>query len=140
MHDSSRTSDRIRPSLKPSVFRTPSSLVRSRIDCAIVLPATKQDDEHDDGGDRDHDRPMSPICLAKSATNAFSVAVLVSAGEFANIASIALGELVRRRGSATLDHVPADLVAEAGRGAHRLVQVVVVEEELRLVDAAAGES
>ncbi len=34
--------------------------------------------------------PMSPICLAKSDTNAFSVAVFVSADEFANIVSIRL--------------------------------------------------
>ena len=32
--------------------------------------------------------PMSPICFAQSATNAFSVLVLVSDGELANIASI----------------------------------------------------
>ena len=34
--------------------------------------------------------PMSPICLAKPGTNAFSVAVFVSFGEFANIASSCL--------------------------------------------------
>ena len=41
---------------------------------------------------------MLPICLAKPATNAFSLSVLVSVGELANIVSIFFaiaGELIR---------------------------------------------
>ena len=41
--------------------------------------------------------PMSPICLAQPATNAFSVVVLVSAGELANIASNFARDLRRLR-------------------------------------------
>ena len=41
-HDSTSTSVRIKPSLNPSVFSTASSLVRSRIDCAMALPATNR--------------------------------------------------------------------------------------------------
>ena len=45
--------------------------------------------------------PMSPIWPAKSETNAFSVAVLVSAGEFAKSASIPLARRSGARGSFT---------------------------------------
>ena len=45
---------------------------------------------------------MSPTCFAKSATNAFSVAVLVSAGELAKSASIRFATSSDSAGFATL--------------------------------------
>ena len=78
-------------------------------------------------------RLMLPICFAKPATKAFSVSVLVSAGEFANIASIFFAIAGDCVGFVDFDHVPADLVADMPTFAQHLVQVVVVEEQLRLV-------
>ena len=90
VQDSSSTSERIRPSPKPSVFNTPSSLMRSRTDCAMALPATKRMKNMTTPVIAIMMLPMSPTCLAQSEMNAFSVAVLVSVGELANIASIFL--------------------------------------------------
>ena len=134
--DSSSTSARIRPSLKPSVFSTPSSFVRSRIDCAMALPATNRMKNMTMAAIAIMMAPMSPICLAKSDTNAFSVAVLVSAGEFANIPSMRLRELIGRRRVGDPEDVPADLTVEVARscGTSRS-RYVPVEEELRLVGA-----
>ncbi len=78
----------MRPSPNPSVFRTASSPVRSRIACAIVLPATRRIVNIAIATIHIMIWPMSPTCFAQSATKAFSVLVLVSDGEFANIASI----------------------------------------------------
>src|SRR6476469_650159 len=86
--DSSRTRLRMRPSPNPSVFNTASSLVRSRIACAIVLPATSRIVNIAIATIHIMILPMSPIWLAQSETNAFSVLVFVSDGELANIASI----------------------------------------------------
>ena len=79
--------------------------------------------------------PMSPICLAKPSTKPFSVVVLVSAAELANISSnfAPIAWAWRRVGD--LDHVPAD---QAVALPPVLVEVVVAEEELRLVDALAA--
>src|SRR5262249_9505729 len=86
--DSSSTLPRMRPSPKPSVFSTASSFVRSRMACAMVLPATSRMVNIAIATIHIMILPMSPICLAQSETNCFSVAVLVSDGELANIASI----------------------------------------------------
>ena len=47
-------------------------------------------------------RLMLPICFAKPATNAFSLSVFVSVGEFANIASIVFAIAGDCSGSLTL--------------------------------------
>ena len=83
--------------MKPSVFSTPSSLVRSRIDCAMVLPATNRMKPITTAVIAIMIAPMSPTCFAKSAANAFSVAVFVSALEFSNMRVDPLRELIGRR-------------------------------------------
>ena len=85
--DSASTSVRIAPPENPSVFSTASSLVRSRTDCAIVLAATSPNMNSTVDEIAIMMLPMSPICLANPSTNPFSVVVLVSADEFANISS-----------------------------------------------------
>jgi hypothetical protein len=76
-------------SVKPSVFRTPSSFVRSRIDCAIVLPAMSRITKKTTAAIADRMAPVSPIWCAKDCASAFSVVVFVSSGEFANWRSMA---------------------------------------------------
>ena len=77
--------------------------------------------------------PMLPICLAKPSMKPFSVVVLVSAGELANMLVEGLRQLRRLRRVGDLDDVPADHALRRLRAV--LVEVVVAEEELRLVDA-----
>jgi hypothetical protein len=86
--DSSSTIRRIRPSPNPSVFSTASSLMRSRMACAIVLPATSRIVNIAIATIHIMIEPMSPTCFAQSETKAFSVFVFVSDGELANNASI----------------------------------------------------
>ena len=57
--------------------------------------------------------PMSPTCFAQSDTNAFSVLVLVSDGELANIASIFAAISGARSGSAIVNTYQLYLIAEA---------------------------
>ena len=101
--DSSSTILRMRPSPKPSVFSTASSLVRSRTACAIVLPVTSRMVNIAMPTIHIMILPMSPTCLAQSETNAFSVLVLVSDGELANIASIFAAISGARSGSAIVN-------------------------------------
>ena len=84
---SSSTMRRMRPSGNPSVLSTASSFVRSRMACAMVLPATSRIVNIAIPTIHIMIWPMSPTCLAQSETNAFSVFVFVSFGELANIAS-----------------------------------------------------
>ena len=74
--------------------------------------------------------PMLPTWLANDCASAFSVCVLVSAGELANSASICVGDLGGLRRIGDPQHVPADDAQVAA--ARRLVQVVVVEEKLEV--------
>ena len=63
----------MRPLPNPSVFSTASSLVRSRIACAIVLPETSRIVNIAMPTIHIMIEPMSPTCFAQSETNAFSV-------------------------------------------------------------------
>ena len=133
--DSASTSDRIAPSENPSVFSTASSLVRSRTDCAIVLAATSPNMNSTVDEIAIMIAPMSPIWLAKPSTKPFSVVVLVSAEELANISSNLRLNVDGLRRIGDLDDVPADQTLSAG--VRFSIEVVVAEEELRLVDAVA---
>ena len=62
--------------------------MRSRIDCAIVLPVRIRIVKKTAIRMRVTTAPMSPICLAKPTANSFSGAVFVSSGEFAKRRSI----------------------------------------------------
>lgn len=64
--------------MKPSVLSTASSLVRSRTDCAIALPATSRRVKKTATRIHWMMAPMSPIWSAKLWASAFSVTVLVS--------------------------------------------------------------
>ncbi len=91
------------PLLKPSVFRIASSGMRSRTLCAIVLPTTSSSVKNTANRIQRTIRPMSPICLKKPMLKSFSVWVLVSSGEFSNIAVDRLRDLGRAwSGSASL--------------------------------------
>ena len=76
--DSARTRASTIRSEKPSVFSTASSLVRSRTDCAIVLPATSRIVKKTAVITARRIAPMLPIWLAKPWMKAFSVDVSVS--------------------------------------------------------------
>ena len=131
-NDSASTSASTVASEKPSVFSTASSLVRSRTACAIVLPTTSRIVKSTATRMAIMIEPMSPICLANPSMKPFSVVVLVSACELANMSSKVLASAIDCCGILDLDDVPADqpLALPAV-----LVEVVVAEEELRLVDA-----
>ena len=101
---------------KPSVFSTPTSLVRSRTDCAIVLAATSSIVNSTATRIAIMIAPMSPICFAKPSTNPFSVVVFVSADELANIPSNFARHLLRLRRIRDLHHVPADEAIALTRG------------------------
>ena len=104
---------------KPSVFSTPTSLVRSRTDCAMVLAATSSIVNRTATRIAIMIAPMSPICLAKPSTKPFSVVVLVSADELANMLSNFAGHLLRLRGILDLHHVPADQAVAPARFSFR---------------------
>src|SRR6185436_1585231 len=87
--DSASTISSICESVKPIAFSTPSSLIRSRTACAIVLPATRRMVKKTAVRIAVTIAPMLPICSANPLMNAFSVSVLVSNGELANFSSIA---------------------------------------------------
>ncbi len=78
------------PSLKPRVFSTASSGVRSRTDCIITVPTESSRAKNTAPMIARTTKPMSPICLIWSWTYWPWVAVLVSCGELANRASTAL--------------------------------------------------
>ena len=130
--DSPSTSIRIDAFEKPSVLSTPTSLVRSRTDCAIVLAATSIIVKSTATRIAIMMAPMSPTCLAKPSTKPFSVVVLVSAEELANMLSNFAPICCACEASAILTmYQPTSAVAPRPV----LVEVVVAEEELRLVDA-----
>ena len=114
---------------------TASSLVRSRTDCAIVLAATSPNMNSTTDEIAIMIAPMSPTCLAKPSTNPFSVVVFVSADELANISSNVRLSSTDCDGIGDLHDVPADQPLAVGAV---LVEVVVAEEELRLVDAVVA--
>ena len=130
--DSASTSARIAPPEKPSVLSTASSLVRSRTDCAIVLAATRPNMNSTVEEIAIMIAPMSPICFAKLSTNPFSVVVFVSADELANISSNVRLSATACDGSAILTTYQPTCPSPCGAV---LVEIVVPEEELRLVDA-----
>ena len=84
------------PSEKPSVFMIASSGMRSRTDCAMVLPVMIRMVKKTAARMRVTRAPRSPICLAKPTANSFSGWVLVSSGEFWKRPSIA-AEMARAR-------------------------------------------
>ena len=86
--DSSSTSARMVRPLKPSVFSTPISLVRSLTDCAMVLAVTSSMVKNTAAVTETRIAPMLPTCSSSRLTNCRSVAVLVSLGEFSNCASM----------------------------------------------------
>ena len=118
------------PSVKPSVFSTPSSFVRSRTDCAMVLPAISRMTKNTTALIAVRIAPVSPTCLANDWANAFSRRGLGLLGRVGELAVDGLCHLIRLRRVLDLDHVPADRPGIAGA----LHQILVVEEELRLVD------
>ena len=135
--DSASTSDRIAPSRNPSVFRTASSLVRSRTDCAIVLAATSPNMNSTTDEMATMIAPMSPTCEANPSTKPFSVVVSrLESGVGEHLVELAAQRDGLRR-IRDAHHVPSDQPLLRGR-AGVLDQVVVLEEELRLVDALAG--
>ena len=64
--------------------------MRSRTLCAMVLPTTSSSVKNTANRIQRTMSPMSPICLTKPTLKSFSVWVLVSSGEFSNIASTVL--------------------------------------------------
>ena len=89
------------PSEKPSVLRIASSGMRSRIDCAMVLPVRSRSVKNTAARIRATSAPTSPICLAKPMANSFSGCVFVSSGEFAKRRSISAAMARAPAGSAT---------------------------------------
>ena len=77
-----------RRSRASSAPRAPGT--RSRTLCAMVLPTTSSSVKNTANRIQRTIRPMSPICLTKLMLKSFSVWVLVSSGEFSNIASTVL--------------------------------------------------
>ena len=73
----------------PSVFKIANSGIRSRKDCAMVLPATNNMVKNTAPNISVVIKPISPNCLAKDLAKSFSLLVLVSAGELAKSASTA---------------------------------------------------
>ena len=118
--------------MNPSVLSTASSLVRSRTDCAIVLAATSPNMKSTTDEMAIMMAPMSPICFAKPSMKPFSVVVFVSADELANISSNVRLNATACDGIGDLHDVPADEPFALGAV---FVEIVVPEEELRLVDA-----
>ena len=116
----------------PSVFSTASSLVRSRTACAMVLPTTSRMVKSTATRIAIMIEPMSPICLAKPSMKPFSVVVFVSACELANMSSKVWAIFSDCDGSLILTMYQPTSPSPCGAV---LVQVVVAEEELRLVDA-----
>ncbi len=74
--------------MKPSVFSTASSGVRSRTDCIITAPTENNSAKNTAPTMARTTKPMSPICLIELAASWCSLSVLVSLGELANWASI----------------------------------------------------
>jgi len=104
--DSSRTdSDSTSAStvglLKPMVLSTASSGMRSRMDCAMVLPVSSSRVKNTAPMMAVTIRPMSPICLAKERWKSRSPWVLVSSAELANSRSMAWATCSARSGSLT---------------------------------------
>ena len=75
---------------KPSVFMIASSGIRSRTDCAMVLPVMMRMVKKTAARMRVTSAPRSPICFAKPTANSFSGWVLVSSGEFRKRRSISV--------------------------------------------------
>jgi len=78
----------MRSFVKPIALSTPSSAIRSRTACAIVLPATSRIVKNHRAEDRDQDRAMLPICWIKPCTNAPRVRPWFRMASFANSASM----------------------------------------------------
>ncbi|MEJ0065296.1 MAG: hypothetical protein WDM85_07465 [Caulobacteraceae bacterium] len=76
--------------MKPSVFSTANSGVRSRTDCIITAPTENSRAKNTAPTMLFTTKPMSPICLTESAASWRSLSVLVSSGELANRASMRL--------------------------------------------------
>ena len=77
-------------SVKPMVFSTASSLVRSRTACIMVLPASSISVKNTAPMMEPTMRPMSAICLIQLAVAACSLMLRVSWSELADSASMAL--------------------------------------------------
>src|SRR5690606_28216901 len=85
--------------VNPSVFSTAISLVLSLIDCHMELPTINKMVKNAANTTAIIIKPMSPICSINALLNAASVLVSVSAGELANISSIALETVSLSSGS-----------------------------------------
>src|SRR4030095_11305172 len=120
--DSPSTIAKIRGPEKPSVFSTPISRVRSRIDSAIVLPTIIRMVTKAAPTTRNTISAMLPNCATNACPNAFSVSVEVSAGELAHIASHVVFVWVR----GVWQNQPADGVLAETAG---LVEIGVLEQE-----------
>ena len=92
--DSTSTSTSTVPLVKPSVFNTASSGMRSRTACAMVLPVSSSRVKNTAAMIAVTIRPMSANCLAKDWLKACSVWLLVSRSEFSEIASMAFATRV----------------------------------------------
>ena len=92
--DSTSTRVSTVPLVKPRVFNTASSGMRSRTACAMVLPVNSSRVKNTAAMIAVTIRPMSANCLAKDWLKACSVWLLVSWSEFCEIASMALATRV----------------------------------------------
>ena len=133
------------PSLKPSAFSTPSSLVRSRTACAIVVPVTRRIVKNtmltmamNDGADvADLARPGLKEGLRRRSLRFVRTNWQIGCRDRAATSRAAAGCVTRMMYQPTVSRVLA----------RRLVQVLVVEEHLRairtgtlrVIDAENGE-
>ena len=122
--------ERLAVARSPVSSASPISGMRSRTDCAMVLPVTSRMVKNTAPRMACTMKPMSPICLMKFWLNAFSDPVLVSFCELAKRRSTSLGDRggLRRIGDAR--------DVDAGRTAcerPRLVEVVPMEQQRALL-------
>ena len=115
-------------------------MVRSRIDWAMAFAGDEQDEAHHHGGDRDHDRADVADLLGELRRRTPSRSRSWSRRSSSRTSRRPAWRADRRlAGSSTLiTYQPTDVASADLGGAQRLVHVVVVEEELRLVDALLG--
>ena len=133
--DSTSTSTSTARSVKPTVFSTASSPVRSRTEMAMVLPVTSSSVKNTTLPMATIRNSMLPICSTKEAMNAYSRWVRVSQAELAKRLVDGLGH---RDGVGARRHahrVPAHVALRPRR--RLLLQVVPAEPELREVVVGA---
>ena len=134
-HDSSSTSASTRPSVKPSVFSTRQLAGPLAHRLRHGVAGDQQDREEHRGGDAAHDQADVADLVGESCDEGLLGSVLVSFGELANSRRSASRSPAPASGSSTRTMYQP---TRSRRWSRRFVEVVVVEEELRLVDALLG--